>query len=301
LSDKIPDPARLGGAVLVELGFSPLEAKVYVELLTGEPRTAYQIAHAIDKPVANTYKAVASLEAKGAVMVAAGDRRVCRAVPYDRLLDRLDRAFRSRRDRAEAALSSLPAQSSDEAVYDLRTAGQVFERFRSILEQAEDQVVIDAFPVAAALVAADAERCAARGVRVTMKVYEPLEVAGAEMIPAHPRPDLVVRWPGQWLNVVADSAQHMLAFLTHDCEGVHRAIWTDSRHLSAIYYCGIHAEITLDRIGAVLRRRGTHAEVRAAFDSFGRVDFTDTPGRRELLESYTPDPYRTREKGKDDQ
>ncbi|MCP4571784.1 MAG: TrmB family transcriptional regulator [bacterium] len=296
-----PDPSRLGNEALVELGFSPLEARVYVELLTGAPRTGYQIAHAIDKPVANTYKAIKSLEIRGAVMVTAGTKRVCRAVPYDKLLGRLDREFRSRRDRAVEALSTLPAPAADEGVYDLRTADQVSERFRLMLEQAEDQVVVDAFPQVLTLFTDDIERCAARGIQVTLKVYEPIDVAGVDLILAHPRPNLMERWPGQWLNIVVDSSQHMLAFLTRDCQGVLRAIWTDSRHLTAIYYCGIRAETTLDRVGAVLQRKGTHAEIKAAFDTFGQVDFSGTPGRRELLASYSPDPDPTHEKGQDEQ
>lgn len=294
------DAAQLGGDVLVELGFSPLEAKVYVELLTGAPRTGYQIANAIDKPVANTYKAIKTLEAKGAVMVTAGDKRVCRAVPWSKLLDQLGRQFRDRRGRAEDALSTLPAATSDEGVYDLRTADHVAERFRSMLEQAEDQVVIDAFPLAISHFVDDIARCAARGIRVTLKVYEELAVNGVEVVCAHPRPDLMERWPGQWLNIVVDSSQHMLAFLTLDCLGVHRAIWTDSRHLTAIYYCGVHAEINLDRVGEVLRRKGTHAEIQAAFDTFHAVDFTGTPGRRELLARYASDPDRSHEKGQDE-
>jgi HTH-type transcriptional regulator, sugar sensing transcriptional regulator len=293
------EPALNGSEALVELGFSPLEAKVYVSLLAGAPQTGYQVAHTIDKPVANTYKAIKSLERRGAILVTAGDKRVCRAVPYAKLLENLHRDFRDRCDRADEALAQLPPQSSDEGVYDLLTVDQVAERFRTMLEQAEHRVVIDAFPEVITAFTGDIERCAARGVNITVKVYEPLDISGVETIVAYHPQDLLERWPGQWLNIVIDSVQHMLAFLTQDCDGVHRAVWSDSQHLSSIYYCGIFAEITLDKIGAVLRRRGTKAEIEVAFNYFGQVDFTEVPGRRALFEQYSSDPDRTPENGKE--
>ena len=62
---------------LQELGFTGLEAEVYIHLAQGEASTGYAIARALNKPTANTYKAIAALEAKGAVIVDDGDTRAC--------------------------------------------------------------------------------------------------------------------------------------------------------------------------------------------------------------------------------
>ena len=43
---------------LQELGFTCLEAHVYVYLLRRAPATGYRISHAIGNPTANTYKAL---------------------------------------------------------------------------------------------------------------------------------------------------------------------------------------------------------------------------------------------------
>ncbi len=40
---------------LIALGFSGLEAAIYVHLLENSPATGYQISKAIEKPNANTY------------------------------------------------------------------------------------------------------------------------------------------------------------------------------------------------------------------------------------------------------
>ena len=43
---------------LRELGFTELESRIYIFLLEESPATGYRIAQAIEKPVANTYKAI---------------------------------------------------------------------------------------------------------------------------------------------------------------------------------------------------------------------------------------------------
>ena len=57
---------------LCELGFTEIEALVYAYLAQGGPATGYRISHAIGKPTANTYKAIATLGQQGAVQVDEG-------------------------------------------------------------------------------------------------------------------------------------------------------------------------------------------------------------------------------------
>ena len=67
--------------VLQTLGFSKLEAAIYTFLLQQPPTTGYGIALALGKPIANTYKGINALQAKGAVIVDESQTRLCRAVP----------------------------------------------------------------------------------------------------------------------------------------------------------------------------------------------------------------------------
>jgi sugar-specific transcriptional regulator TrmB len=54
--------------ILTELGFTALESMIYLALIDNPPMTGYGISKIICKPVANTYKAIESLSAKGAVL-----------------------------------------------------------------------------------------------------------------------------------------------------------------------------------------------------------------------------------------
>src|SRR2546423_12321018 len=119
--------------VLQDLGFTALEAEVYIFLLKESPATGYRIAQGIGKPAANTYKAIETLQLKGAVIVDDGESRRCQAVPANELLSQLERNFSKRRSEAAKALASVGGASDDLGVYQLRSREQVVERFRSML------------------------------------------------------------------------------------------------------------------------------------------------------------------------
>lgn len=69
------DTTTLPTQPLKALGFSEIESLVYAYLVGREPTTGYRVSHAIGKPTANTYKAIASLQQAGAVLVDEGDNR----------------------------------------------------------------------------------------------------------------------------------------------------------------------------------------------------------------------------------
>src|SRR5436190_9967806 len=106
---------------LTGLGFTELEAEVYVSLLRHSPATGYRVAQSIGRPVANTYKAIESLQYKGAVLVDEGSNRLCRAVPAEELLAQIERSFQHRRQEAAKALASLHAAPEDDRVYQLQS------------------------------------------------------------------------------------------------------------------------------------------------------------------------------------
>jgi len=70
---------------LKALGFTETEALIYGYLVENSPATGYRISHDIGKQPPNTYKAIASLEDKGAIIVEVGERKLCRAVPPPRI------------------------------------------------------------------------------------------------------------------------------------------------------------------------------------------------------------------------
>jgi HTH-type transcriptional regulator, sugar sensing transcriptional regulator len=272
---------------LMQLGFTALEAEAYTWLL-GEPgATGYRIAKGIGKPVANTYKALESLQKKGAVLVDEDESRVCRAVPAEELLQQLERGFASHRSDAARALSRVAGPEGDERVYTLRTAAQVMERARSMLRTSRRVVLIDAFPGALAAVRPEIARAVGRGVDIAVKTYRRADAGGAETFVEPDGEGVLARWSGEWLNLVVDGAEHLLAFFDAGLTQVRQAIWSGSAYPSWVYHSALAAELAMAEVQALARRTGRSGRLRKLTDRFDALVAPDAPGYRALMKRFS--------------
>jgi sugar-specific transcriptional regulator TrmB len=244
-----------------QLGFTETETAAYLALLRDSPTTAYQISHAIGRPVANTYKAMSALRAKGAVLADDGRKSLCRAVPPDELLAARESEFQRSKAHVRSALEEVVKAEGDDRVYRLESAGQVLERARQMLAKKRSLVLVDLFPGPRAALAPALAGCARRGARVVAKVYEDVSIAGVETVRAQD-PDMALRsWPGQQLSLVCDAAVHLLALLSGDLETVHQAVWSESDFLSCMHHNHLANEIRFTAQEGVTRlRRGRALE-----------------------------------------
>ncbi len=225
------------------IGFSEIEALVYAFLLQSEPATGYRISHAIGKPTANTYKAIAGLVQQGAVQVDEGENRLIRAVPPEELLGGLERRARDRRETARAVLGALGRDLADDRVYTLRDRDQVLERARAMLARAGEIVLGDLFPAPAAALADALVAAAARGVRVVVKTYAPCALPGVDVVAAPDGARALAAWPGQQLSLVVDADEHLLAMFDAGLARVHQAVWSRSTFLSCLQHNHVAMEL----------------------------------------------------------
>jgi sugar-specific transcriptional regulator TrmB len=277
---------------LIELGLSGSEAAAYAYLVRHSPATAYKVAKGIGKPVANTYKTIASLEEKGAVVVDDGESRLCRAVPPEEFLARLDRRFRDQRSRAAASLVELQRAArkvdgeldADAGVYRLHSRAQVMERARAMLARASRCALGDMFPDPLTELAADLDRAAARGIDVVVKPYteSPLKRAVAIPIIQFER-EIPQLWPGHHVNLVTDAREALLALLDPQGDGVIQAIYTASPYLAAIQHSGLQFEMIATHVRDGIYREENAESLRAIVRSYIRFSLSQMPGYKALL------------------
>ena len=265
---------------LESLGFSEIESLIYCFLLEESPATGYRISHAIGKPTANTYKAIAALAKRGAIAIDDSANRLCRAVPPSELLDRIDRDFTTHKDRAEKFLSKIRPAEGDDRVYQLPDVDQVLERARSMIAGTKSAVLVDAFPKIVTQIAPSLESAAGRGIDVVVRVYAPVALKRVKVLPAPDAGRLIALWPGEQLNMVADAEQFMLALLAKDAGSVHQAIWSNSTFLSCMQHNGLWAELVMTETFA---RDGIEPP-----SDIQRISLTRSqlPGLRQLMKRY---------------
>lgn len=240
---------RSGLAALQDLGFTEIEALVYAALLQESPATGYRVSHRIGRPTPNTYKAIASLQGKGAVLVDDGGSRLCRAVPPGEVLAALERRFQASKATAQAAIEALAPAGDDDRVYQLHSVDQVLERARVMLKQARKLVLLDVFPGPFAALRTALESAAGR-VRIVAKVYvEDARAAGVELVRCADPERVRAVWPGQHLTLVRDGEEHLLALLSEDLSAVHQAVWSNSTFLSCMHHNHVASELALTAQG----------------------------------------------------
>lgn len=230
---------------LTFLGFSEIEALVYCFLLEESPATGYRISHAIGKPTANTYKAIAALAQRGSVILDDSEKSLCRAVPYGELLDRLGRDFEERKRSAQAALAHLKPAAGDDRVYQLASIEQLQERARSMIAGASRAVLLDSFPMPLSWLSEALVVAGRRGVRVAVRAYEPVVMKGVSVVLATEASRVMSVWPGEQLSIAMDGEQFLTALIAKDGVRLHQAVWSNSTFLSCMQFNALHAELEL--------------------------------------------------------
>lgn len=273
-------------AALVDLGFTALEAEVYALLVKESPATGYRVAQALGKAAANVYKAIESLERKGAVMVDDGATRLCRPVPIDELLTRLERNFHSSRRRAARAVAAIGGDEPDDRVYRLRSREAVLGRARAMLGRATAVALVDVFPEPFEELHDALAAAAARGVDVAVQLYGAGHVEGADVVRHHDAERILARWPGEQLNLVTDATECLLALMARSRGEVLQAVWSESTYLSCLMHSTLAADTTLVSLSTLAAENAPIETLHATIAARRRLLSTVNPGYHALLARY---------------
>lgn len=270
-------PTDLANEHLVALGFTEIEAAAYTFLVRESPATGYRVAQGIGRTAANCYKALESLETRGAVMSEEGETRNYRSVPPDELLRGLEKVFVKHREQVAQLLAQVRPDLADDRVYQLRTPSQVYERCRAILDSARHIVLLDVFAVPLAELLESVEQAIIRGVKVAVMVYEPTDLPKAEVVLNHQASIVRARWSGQWVNLAADSAQQVHALMSPDGSETLHATWSASAFLAHLYQSGLLGEMSASVVRNAIKAGMSPAEIARHLKRLDKFEHTDTP------------------------
>jgi len=228
---------------IARLGFTQMEAEVYVFLLQHSPATGYKIANGIGRSFPSTYKTLASLRGKGAILVDEGTARLSRAIPVDELLDQIQTRFVEQRARVLEAVERLPKSVVDSRVYQLNSADQVYERCRRMLQESRERVLLELFPEPLATLQLPIETAAARGVVIAARLYEPAPLEGVRVIQSPYGKENLRAFKSQWLSLFVDGRQFLLAHLFPGGDGVYQATWSANPYLARAFYDYVNSDL----------------------------------------------------------
>lgn len=252
---------------LTEIGFTSLEAEIYVFLLQQSPATGYRVAKGIGRSFTNVYKALASLQERGAILVDEGKNKLTRAVPLDELLARHEHRFREQRQRALEASNELTVSGGDARIYHLTSADQVYERCRQMLRDCKERAILELFPEPCAVLGEEVEAAAARGVHVAARVYADESLKGVTLVHSPYSKEVNTSWNTQWLALHIDGCQFLQGHLAPGGETVHEVIWSANPMLSWSIFSYANSDLHHYAFRSKLMEAGTVKDIQRAYES----------------------------------
>ncbi len=259
--------------LLRETGLSELEAKAYIWLLENKRNTGYKISAEIGKPVANTYKALKSLEGKGAVISDnSTSKTIFEAVPAQEFLSKIESEFNRQRERIISEVGKLKVTESSTGIYELQSLELTYEKAISMIEGAKHQLLIDCFPIPLEVLEPHLRKKSEEDIMITLKNYCDKRFENVRQINAIYAERILNELHGHWMIMVRDASEALIALIDHNGRDLLHSIWIKDPYISIVLYSGMLNEMNLSEINqCIFSEKAPEdiiADVRRSTDSF---------------------------------
>ena len=225
--------------MLKDLGLSELEANIYIWLLENKRSTGYKIAGQIGKPVANTYKALKSLQQKGAVV--SDDSKGTTyfdTIPIEEFLNKLENEFKQKREQIIEEVDKLEVQQEPIGIYEIKSKDLVFEKAANMIRSTENAILIDGFPAPMKTIKQYLSAERAEDINVYVKNYSGDNIDNVHQLKANFDDLPISELNGQWLVVLKDTKESLIAFFNKDGSELIHCIWTRDPFISFVLFNG---------------------------------------------------------------
>lgn len=239
--------------MLKEIGFNDLEANIYITLLENRKSTGYKIAGMINKPVANTYKALKSLELKGAVISDISSKTTYfETVPVEEFLNKIESEFARTRKGIVEEVQKLNVQQETGGIYELKSVELVYEKAFNMIRSAKKILLIDCFPAPLQVIKKSIAEKSTGEVPVYLKNYCDTGIRGIKQITSK-NPEIPIdSLTGQWMMVLKDTEESLIAMFSKDGTGLQHCVWTMDRFLSFVLFNGSIYEFNYTQVHKTL-------------------------------------------------
>jgi sugar-specific transcriptional regulator TrmB len=154
-----------------QLGFTVYEAKVYMQLLTDSPATAYEIAKASGVPRPNTYNALESLTKRGAVQPISENPARFVASPPQRHLESLGRQHVAICERLTDELARIKSPDADPYVWNVQGEQAISRKIKSLINESRISIRIKAADEVLRTYSSELRAAAERGVEILIILF----------------------------------------------------------------------------------------------------------------------------------
>ncbi|MFC1887697.1 TrmB family transcriptional regulator [Candidatus Cloacimonadota bacterium] len=239
--------------MLKEIGLTDLEGVIYIWLLEHERSTGYKIASGVDKPVANTYKALKSLEQKGAVISDNSTSKIIyETIPIEQFLNKLEHEFSRKKKSILSEAAELSQNQVPGGIYELKSIDIVYEKAVKMIKTSRSTIALDCYPAPMQVIKKDLDEVDPEKVMIITHKYD-FELVDDTYRPKKRMSDLSLsEFRGQWMILIKDAEEALIAFFSVDGKEMLHSVWIQDPFISLILYNGLTVENNLIEMFTVL-------------------------------------------------
>ena len=242
------DHKKLSG-LLREMGLSELEATIYIWLLGNKRSTGYKIATKIGKPVANTYKALKSLERKGAVISDNTSKKIYfDTIPVEQFLNKIENEFLAQKEKIIREVDKLDVRQEPIGIYELQSGELVYEKAVHMIESAEHSLLVDCFPAPLQKITSHILKSADSDIDIYLKRYADEVIEGVHLVKKTQSDIVLEELQGQWMIIIKDATETLIAFFDRSGDEMIHSVWIQDAFISLIHFSGAIIECMLSDI-----------------------------------------------------
>ena len=277
-------------SLLVGIGFTRIEAEVYLSLAQGAAQSGYTISNGIGKSRSNVYQALKTLEQKGAIVeLQAGRNKQFQAVPVEQVLQQKERDFFTKKKVITEAFSSFRNHEEDDQIYALNTVSQVYTKAIEMIQSAEEVIFIDVQPMQLQRIRSVLEETAARGIKVVILGNETYEVKGCEIVKYsyYVAPGKTYEpWGLNWFCVAVDGGKFLISTFKRQEEELIYALWSNSTFLAGWIYSDMLYEMAFSHIVNMFKDGLSREQIWDGINAYAEKYFDIAPAILRLKASY---------------
>ena len=167
--------------------------------------------------------------------------------------NRKEKLLREKHSSIEEKLNEYEIISPNEGIFQIKDINQVIDKGMQLIHDAKQLIMANLFHQPLNIFKDALEKKAAEGVKVLVKVYEPVDLKGCHVIEHTYAHEMNLRtepidWHSDWCEIIVDDSEFLIAFFEKNGKSVFQALWSKNTYLDLILFSGFANKFILSMI-----------------------------------------------------
>lgn len=224
--------------MLETIGFTNLEAKIYITLLKNQSITGYKIAKILGKNFSNIYQSLDAMLQKGMVLLEESNKnKLFIAVPIESYFEQMQKDLVRKKTVITEKLQKINTGKEKGGIYRLENINQVLIKANTLFDNAEKNILISASQIPYIIDEKLLTNLKKRNIEVVFEVLTlNKEIKDFKVINHNVNKDAFNNMAYDWLEIFIDGKEFLLSIYSKDMSILYKSLWCNEPYLSAIIY-----------------------------------------------------------------